>query len=58
MGRLPEESTYNPDGTIRKESQIPDEVDAHGNWLKQTKWVSDSLGTRPVKVTYRVITYY
>lgn len=57
-GRLPEESTYYPDGTIRKESQIPDEIDAHGNWIKQTKWVSDSQGTRPVKVTYRVITYY
>lgn len=58
MGRLPEESTYQPDGTIRKESQKPDEIDAHGNWIKQTKWVSDSQGTRPVKVTYRVITYY
>jgi len=57
-GRLPEDSTYDPDGTIRKESQLPDEIDAHGNWIKQTKWVSDSQGTRPVKVTYRVITYY
>jgi hypothetical protein len=55
-GRLPEESTYQPDGTVRKESQKPDEIDAHGNWIKQTKWVSDSQGTRPVKVTYRVIT--
>lgn len=58
MGRLPDELTYNPDGTTRRESQIPDEIDAHGNWIKQTKWVSDSKGTRPVKVTYRVITYY
>jgi hypothetical protein len=58
MGRLPEESTYNSDGTVTKESQKPDEIDAHGNWIKQTKWVSDSQGTRPVKVTYRVITYY
>ena len=58
IGRLTEESTHNPDGTIRKESQIPDELDAHGNWTKQTKWVSDSQGTRPVKVTYRAITYY
>lgn len=57
-GRPPEEVTYNPDGTTRKESQIPDQVDAHGNWIKQTKWVSDSQGTRSVKVTYRVITYY
>ncbi|MEP6913194.1 MAG: hypothetical protein ABI923_10595, partial [bacterium] len=58
MGRLPEESTYKPDGTIRKESQKPDEIDAQGNWIKQTRWVSDSEGTRPVKVTYQVITYY
>lgn len=58
VGRLPEELTYNPDGTTRKESQIPDETDAHGNWIKQTRWVSDAQGTRPVKVTYRVITYY
>lgn len=57
-GRLLEESTYNPDGTIRKESQIPDELDAYGNWIKQTKWVSDAQGTRPVKVTYRILTYY
>ena len=57
-GRLPEQLTYNPDGTTRKDSQIPDEIDAHGNWIKQTKWVSDSQGTSPVKVTYRVITYY
>ena len=57
-GRLPEEVIYNPGGTMSKKSQIPDEVDAHGNWIKQTKWVSDSQGTRPVKVTYRVITYY
>lgn len=57
-GRLPEETTYSPDGTTRKESQIPDELDTYGNWTKQTKWISDSQGTRPVKVTYRVITYY
>ena len=58
MGRLPEELTYNPDGNTRKESQIPDQIDAHGNWIKQTKWVSDAQGTRSVKVTYRTITYY
>jgi antitoxin component YwqK of YwqJK toxin-antitoxin module len=58
MGRLPEELTYNPDGNTRKESQIPDEIDAHGNWVKQTKWVSESQGISPVKVTYRTITYY
>jgi hypothetical protein len=58
VGRLPEELTYNPDGNTRKESQIPDEIDAHGNWVKQTGWVSDAQGTKPVKVTYRTITYY
>lgn len=57
-GRLPAEVTYQPDGTTRKESQIPDEIDAHGNWIKQTRWVSDSKGTRALKVTYREITYY
>ena len=57
-GRLAEETAYNPDGTTKKDSEIPDEVDAHGNWTKQTRWVSDSQGTRPVAVTYRVITYY
>lgn len=58
VGRLPEELTYNPDGNTRKESQVPDEIDAHGNWVKQTRWVSDAQGTKPVKVTYRIITYY
>ena len=57
-GRLTEELTFNPDGTTRKESQVPDEIDAHGNWIKQTTWVTDARGTQPVKVTYRVITYY
>lgn len=58
VGRLPEELTYIPDGNTRKESQIPDQIDHHGNWIKQTRWVSDDQGTRPVKVTYRIITYY
>jgi hypothetical protein len=58
VGRLPAESFYNPDGTIRKESQIPDEIDSYGNWTKQTKWITDSQGIRPVKVTYRKLTYY
>jgi hypothetical protein len=57
-GRLPEEATYNPDGTIRKESHIPDEIDTHGNWIKLTQWISDSQGSKPLKVTYRVLTYY
>jgi hypothetical protein len=57
-GRLPEISTYNPDGTARKESQIPDEFDSHGNWIKRTDWLTDAHGRRPVKVTYRTITYF
>lgn len=56
--RLPIRSMHQPDGTVRKDSEIADEVDAHGNWVKQTKWISDSQGAQPVKVTYRTITYY
>lgn len=57
-GRLPEISTYNPDGTVTTESQVPDEFDAHGNWVKRTDWVNDAQGRRPVKVTYRTIRYF
>ena len=56
--RLPMESVHNPDGSVTRDSQIVDEVDSHGNWLKQTRWISDSQGTRPIKVTYREITYF
>jgi hypothetical protein len=38
------------------ESQIPDEFDSHGNWIKRTDWVT-MQGRRPVKVTYRT-TYF
>ncbi|HEX6731445.1 MAG TPA: hypothetical protein VF074_15580, partial [Pyrinomonadaceae bacterium] len=48
----------NKDGTSKKESHVPDQVDAYGNWIKQTKWITDSNGTRPLVVTYRTITYY
>jgi hypothetical protein len=58
QGRLPDDVMFSKDGSTIRESQIPDEVDAQGNWVKQTKWVTDSNGTRPVRVTYRVITYY
>ena len=57
-GKLPDEMIVGPGGAIRKETQSPDEIDSHGNWTKQTKWVTDSQGTRPVKVTYRTITYF
>lgn len=56
--RLTDVSIYEPDGTTRKESQIADEVDTYGNWIKQTKWITDAHGRRPVKVTYRTITYF
>ena len=56
--RLLDESTYNPDGTANRESQIADETDAHGNWVKQTRWVTDAQGRRPVKVIYRTLTYF
>ena len=56
--RLTDQSIYQPDGTTRKESQIPDEVDKYGNWLKQTRWITDAQGRRPVKVTYRTLTYF
>ena len=41
---------------VGRESQIADEVDTYGNWIKQTKWITDAHGRRPVKVTYRKIT--
>ncbi len=58
QGRLPDEVTLSKDGSTRRESQVPDLIDSQGNWIKQTKWLTDSNGTRPVKVTYRAITYY
>lgn len=56
--RLPIESVHNPDGTVSKDSQVIDEVDGQGNWVKQTRWISDAQGTRPVKVVYRTLTYF
>jgi len=58
QGRLPDSITVDPSGTRKRESQIPDQVDSHGNWTKQTKWMTDANGTRAVTVTYRTITYY
>jgi hypothetical protein len=56
--RLPEITFFDPDGSIRKEYPVLDELDSFGNWIKQTKWVTDAKGTRPVKVTYRTLTYF
>ncbi|HEU4507782.1 MAG TPA: hypothetical protein VFR78_06065 [Pyrinomonadaceae bacterium] len=57
QGRLLDELTINPRHP-KRESEIPDQTDAHGNWTKQTKWSTDANGTKPLKATYRTITYY
>jgi antitoxin component YwqK of YwqJK toxin-antitoxin module len=56
--RLVDEVVLNKDGSTQKESNAPDQIDAHGNWTKLTKWHTDSQGTRPLSVTYRTLTYY
>jgi antitoxin component YwqK of YwqJK toxin-antitoxin module len=56
--RLVDEVVLNKDGTRKKESNTPDQLDAHGNWTKLTKWQTDSQGTRPISVAYRTLTYY
>lgn len=56
--RLSDEVTLGKDGSTTREAERPDQIDAHGNWTKQTKWLTDEKGTRPLKVTYRELTYY
>lgn len=56
--RLLDEVTLGKDGSTTREAERPDQIDAHGNWTKQTKWMTDEKGTRPLKVTYRELTYY
>jgi len=56
--RLADQVVLNKDGSRKKESNAPDQVDANGNWTKLTKWQTDSQGTRPLSVTYRTLTYY
>lgn len=56
--RLSHEVMLKGDGSKTREAELPDELDSHGNWTRKTKWVTDANGTRPVKVTYRAITYY
>jgi hypothetical protein len=48
----------NKDGSRKKESNAPDQLDAHGNWTKLTRWQTDAQGTRPLTVAYRTLTYY
>lgn len=56
--RLLDEVVLNKDGSTKKESTTPDQLDAHGNWTKLTRWQTDSRGTRPLAVAYRTLTYY
>lgn len=58
QGRLLDEVNLSPKSAPTRQSQIPDEVDAQGNWTKQTKWFIDDNGTKPLVATYRAITYY
>lgn len=56
--RLLDQVVLNKDGSTKKESNAPDQLDAHGNWTKLTRWQTDSQGTRPLTVAYRSLTYY
>ena len=56
--RLLDEVSINKDGSRKKESNAPDQIDAHGNWTKLTRWQTDAQGTRPLSVAYRELTYY
>jgi antitoxin component YwqK of YwqJK toxin-antitoxin module len=56
--RLLDEVVLNKDGSTKKESNAPDQLDAHGNWIKLTRWQTNSQGTRPLSVAYRTLTYY
>ena len=56
--RLLDEVVLNQDGSRKKKSNAPDQIDAHGNWTKLTRWQADSHGTRPLSVVYRTLTYY
>lgn len=56
--RLLDEVVLNNDGSRTRDSNAPDQLDAHGNWTKMTRWQTDSQGTRPLTVAYRTLTYY
>ncbi|HEX3187223.1 MAG TPA: hypothetical protein VHQ94_20665, partial [Pyrinomonadaceae bacterium] len=56
--RLLDQVVLNKDGSTKKESNAPAQLDAYGNWTKLTKWQTDSQGTRPLSVAYRTLTYY
>lgn len=56
--RLLDEMSFRKDAATTRQTQLPDEVDQHGNWTKQTRWFADPNGTRPLTITYRALTYY
>ena len=56
--RLLDEMIIKNDKPTTRETQLPDQTDEHGNWTKQTKWLAEPKGTRPLTVTYRTLTYY
>ena len=58
QGRLLDEVMVGPGGPTKREAQLPDQIDSHDNWIVQTKWHADANGSRPLKTTYRTITYY
>lgn len=57
-GRLLDEVMVGQGGPTKREAQLPDQFDSHENWTVQTKWHADAKGSRPLKTTYRTITYY
>ena len=56
--RLLDEVTVGPGGPQKREAQLPDQIDSHGNWTVLTKWHADAKGSKPLKISYRTITYY
>jgi antitoxin component YwqK of YwqJK toxin-antitoxin module len=58
QGRLLDEVIIGSGGPTKREAQLPDQIDSHDNWTVQTKWHADPNGSRPLKTTYRTITYY
>ncbi|MFN2406779.1 MAG: hypothetical protein ABR594_12050 [Pyrinomonadaceae bacterium] len=58
QGRLLDEVIVGAGGPTKREAQLPDQIDNHDNWTVQTKWHADPNGSRPLKTTYRTITYY
>ena len=56
--RLLDEMSFQQNGATTRQTQLPDLLDQHGNWTRQTKWFADPNGTRPLTISYRALTYY